>query len=75
MREDPGARRNRSNAWAPWIVVMLLVSVLVLGAVALLRPARQFAGEPPAEAALTTRDQVKKDQANFAAGEAARRRP
>jgi hypothetical protein len=75
MIEDPGARRQRRPAIGPWIILALLVGLAILTAVAVLRPARQFEAAAPAEAALTTRQQVAKDQAKFAASETARNQP
>ena len=73
MPEDPGARRNRGNHFGLWMVLALLAGVVVLAGVTLFKPARQFTDTPAAETPLTTREQVTKDQAEFAASETARR--
>ncbi len=75
MTEDPGSKRQRQPSKGPWIILALVVGLAILTAVAVFRPTRQFEDAPPAETALTTRQQVEKDQAKFAAGEAARNQP
>lgn len=75
MTEDPGARRQRRRSMGPWIILALLIGLASLTAVAVFRPVRQFEAAPLAETALSTRQQVAKDQARFAASETARHQP